>query len=267
MKPIFIIGNQRSGTTWLYQLLCAYLEVGFIDQIAARYPDEPVLGIQMSKKSLPSPVSFSSSYGNGASSGDPHEFGWFWLRWFPWRRRELDAPEEGELDKVDWLGLRAELSAITHEFNGLPTVYKCAGMGFYAARVAMEIPEARFVHIHRDLDMVAVATLHARRMRHGSEQKWYGYKLPGFERLKQLPPLDQIARQVRECQGSINDQLVLLAKDRLYSTAYEFIRSSPFQVLMELNHLIRANPRSVGRLTEYQVSQEEVGALIEALHA
>ena len=242
---VFVIGNQRSGTTWLYQLIAAYFQVGYVNNLAARFWDDPIRGLQSSKELLPSMgvsldtpfVSFKSSYGNTPAMTDPHEFGYFWRQYF-----NLEGPmSERELDNVYWDQLIETLTSMKSEFNGLPMVFKSAGMGFYAKHVAKMIPDSYFLYIKKDPTDVIEETLHARRKREGYSD-WYGFqpfKEGELEYIRQAQPLDQVVEQV----GRINSLMELNKPDHRLEIEYDSLKANPFKTLAEVSQVFGLKPR------------------------
>ncbi len=80
---IFIFGAPRSGTTLLSQVLALCLDIGYIDNLIARFWKAPLQGIRLSKILLQDlrRTDFSSVHGVTIDLTEPHEFGYFWTRW------------------------------------------------------------------------------------------------------------------------------------------------------------------------------------------
>lgn len=92
---VFVVGAPRSGTTLLTQVLGQRL--GYITNIAARFPTRPDVGIALSRHILPdAKPSYASDYARTDRAGDINEFGWFWMDAFaiddPHEFAEIDAP-------------------------------------------------------------------------------------------------------------------------------------------------------------------------------
>lgn len=77
---IWVIGLPRSGSTLLMQLICAGLNVGYINNLTARFWRAPQTGMRLSNILLNDtrPKLFSSHYGSSPELSGPHEFSYFW---------------------------------------------------------------------------------------------------------------------------------------------------------------------------------------------
>ena len=106
---IFVLGLPRSGTTLLTQLLIAGLNVGYIDNLVARFWLAPIHGIRLSRAVLEKKqFSFTSDYGKTPSIDGPHEFSYFWHYWFKMENIPPYIPSEIK-DKIDWHGFKTVL--------------------------------------------------------------------------------------------------------------------------------------------------------------
>ena len=54
-----------------------------------------------------------------------------------------------------------------------------------------------FVQVRRDEVTNAASVLDARRKQFGSEDVWYSFKIPEYDKLKVMSPVEQVAGQVR----------------------------------------------------------------------
>ena len=86
---VFIVGAPRSGTTLLTQLLISQYEIGYVSNLIARFWKAPYLGLLLAKEirdpDRPPDVGFSSDRGFTSGYEGPHEFGYFWRRWFDYQ--------------------------------------------------------------------------------------------------------------------------------------------------------------------------------------
>ena len=116
---LFIFGLPRSGTTLLAQLLISCLDIGYINNLIARFWKAPLQGIRLSRVLLKDrrAASFQSSYGVTSDLADTHEFGYFWTRWLG------DGLHLKEWRDVHWQELKDQLKQISLTFDG-PVLYK-----------------------------------------------------------------------------------------------------------------------------------------------
>jgi len=237
---IFILGNQRSGTTFLYQMLCAHFKVGFINNFMAKFPDNPSRGIEIGKGMglFTREISFESKYGNTPLLSDPHEFGWFWRRFF-----NLDAPmADSAINDVPWRELNEILKAMQVDFDGMPLVFKCAGMGFHASDVARAIPGSRFLYIHRRMQDVVEGTLEVM----DAEGKWhYGFKPPLPDETANYKVQDRVRAQVRATHHLMEQQVSRIPHDLISRIEYERLRDYPFEQLGQIQDKFGLAPAMV----------------------
>ena len=104
---VFIIGAPRSGTTLLSQLLSSSGLFGYINNFIARFWTAPTLGALIYKTVLDHECrgnsSLQSHLGVTENLHEPHEFGYFWRRWFHFgQSHQLTADQ---LANVDWEAL------------------------------------------------------------------------------------------------------------------------------------------------------------------
>jgi len=122
---LFVFGLPRSGTTLLSQLIAHSFDIGYINNIAARFWLAPVYGIKLSDTIIGSAKQsdFRSHYARTANVSDIHEFGYFWRYWLKKEKiEEIIASKQME-SQIDWVGLKRTLANVQSEFNK-PMVFK-----------------------------------------------------------------------------------------------------------------------------------------------
>ena len=237
---IFILGMSRSGTTLLYQTLVKHLRLGYPNNLIARFWSNPCVGIFLSRSILGShkSISFQSSFGNTPTITDPHEFGHFWKHWFDFRSDSADVLSAEQLSRIDWAGLARVLRDMTRCF-GLPVLFKQLALSFQAHRLSIELPESRFIYIYRPSYEIASSILKTRRERHGSDAFWFGLKPPKWQRLLDLPPLEQIRKQVDVCTGLIREQIETIKADQLYTIDFNDLKKHPMSSVQKVKAKFR----------------------------
>lgn len=187
LPVIYVVGAPRSGTTLLSQLVSKHLDVGYIDNLIARFWMRPSVGIRLSTAVLGrerrNTIAFTSRFGSTEQPAGPHEFGYFWRRWL-----QLDEATSHHLDSdalahLDLDGFRRELRSEILEPFGSAVVFKNVICGFQAEWLTRAHPRSLFVHIRRPLDATVRSILHARLTRYGSYTAWWSLKPSSFERL------------------------------------------------------------------------------------
>ena len=260
---LFIIGLQRSGTTLLSQLLAKHFDIGYINNLMARFWLNPVVGIRVSQNILGDQknISFASEYGNTSDVSEPHEFGHFWKYWLKIAKDDPDELTADQLDKIDWTGLKRELVRITSVF-GKPVFLKQLMLGFQASRIAKEIPFSKFVYIDRNLTDIAKSTLRVRRRRYGRDDAWFGLKPKNFREIMELSPLEQIVGKMLGCRGKIRREADSIDPDRIIWITYNDLCNKTKDVLSGIsNHFnLKADIDNIPSLRSFSgafISPEE----------
>jgi LPS sulfotransferase NodH len=210
MPIVYIVGVPRSGTTLLHQLAAGHLDVGYVDNVAARFWLRPSVGLAVSRAVQQADdirrLALVSTHGGTEGSAGPHEFGYFWRHWLPLDRsasHHLDATLQAEVD-VDGLGntLRGELLAYAQR----PFVFKNVICGFHASLLTRAHAPSLFVHVTRDPKVCVRSILTARKERYGTYETWWSLK-PSTYPFADLSPAEQVVRQVLDCKHEFKEEL------------------------------------------------------------
>lgn len=204
LPVLYIVGLPRSGTTLASQLVCRGLEVGYINNLIARFWRRPSVGIRMSKivlaEELRSQIEFTSRHGVTHGLAGPHEFGYFWRKWLDLDRIETHSPPVMHLTTLDGKGFKRTLEREIVEPFALPVVFKNPICAFYASFLTSMHPRSAFIWIRRNPYAVAASILKCRHERLGSYNHWWSLKPATYPVISQLAdPAEQVARQVADC--------------------------------------------------------------------
>jgi len=203
---IFVSGGPRSGTTFMAQALSQFLDVGFIDNLAARFWLAPVTGFRLSRTMPREEQSgdFSSHYGRTAAPGI-HNFHYFWMHLL-----KLDAvadlfspPAERS---VSWGAIRHHLAGL-QDAAGKPFLFKGYYPSYFMADFAREIPKSVFVIMHRAILPQALSLYRAREAFFGDPTAWLSLHPPEIESILTLPPEEQIVAQIVGLRHFFDDQV------------------------------------------------------------
>jgi len=237
---IFVVGVQRSGTTLTMQLLANHFEVTYPDNLIARFWEMPHAGIIASRTARElmgqnAQSNWDSSLGRTQGIFEPHEFGYFWTKWFQWEScHELT---DAELARVDRPGLLNVLG-LMEKAGGSPLLFKGASLAMNASWLAEHFPMAHFVYLHRDPLYVIQSTYKGRIQEHGNADLWWSLKPRNYEALMKLPALHQIAAQVLLCRTRIDDQLKRVPANRIVHMRYEELCEKPHTLLSLVSEMI-----------------------------
>lgn len=227
---IFLFGLPRSGTTLLYQLVAYCCDVGYIDNVAARFWRAPLAGIRLSKAigSRERPV-FESRVGRTREATGVHEFGHFWSRLFGYEGRDLREP--GEIEDERWRRMEREIDRVHREF-GRPVVHKNLVYAFHLPRFQRVVPDSLFLHLERDPVEVGLSILETRQKLYGDRSCWWSFR-PSGGRIQRrgLEPEEEVAVQIRELQNRFRRGLDAVATDSVLHLRYREVCEDPSTAL------------------------------------
>jgi hypothetical protein len=212
LPVLYIVGVPRSGTTLLSQLLSRHFDVGYIDNLIARFWMRPSVGIRLSDAVLGrdrrSMITFASRFGSTEPAAGPHEFGYFWRRWLNLDQAATHHLGADALGRLDFDGFRRALHSEILEPFGSATVFKNVICGFQAEWLTRAHPRSLFIHIKRPLEATVRSILQARMTRYGSYDAWWSLKPSAFERIvRNADPVLQVIDQVRESATELDTEL------------------------------------------------------------
>lgn len=235
---LHVIGVPRSGTTLLYQLVAAGLEVGYVSNLVAAFWRAPVLGLRLARKLGLDRFepSFDSSFGRTRGVGEPHEFGYFWNHHLGYPG--LSALPTDHDDAIDWGHLRRVLLNLAH-WNEGPIAFKPMLLTWHLERMAREMPKTSYVWIRRDLHTTALSLLEMRKELFGSYESWASLRPNGPDWLAGEPPWRQVAAQVVVLERTIEEALGRVGEGVL-QVEYEELCADPVRVLERIRALLGA---------------------------
>lgn len=145
-NSIFIVGAPRSGTTFLYQLLSFQYDIGYIDNLIARFHWDPVLGVCLRREiGYKKEFTGKSIFGRTTGISEPHEFGRYWRDQLGYDdMRQKPNHNQIELDK-----LAASLNQISM-FFGKPVLYKPFHLVFHLHEMVEKMQNSKWIFVERD---------------------------------------------------------------------------------------------------------------------
>jgi hypothetical protein len=239
---ILIVGAPRSGTTVLMQWL---QRVGFAvpTNIAARFPSNPFFA-GMLQRLLSDPTlnyrdeltiagtqhAFQSDYGKTQGPLSPHEFSFFFRRFFPVTVGE--KLDQSVFDDCDVEGFLRGLSMFGTAL-GKPVALKGLILQ-YNLDLFRHSPNVIIVHIFRDEADNVCSLLRQREIVAGDANEWISVRPPQYSWLKDLSPIEQVAGQVHFTNLEIRKQLRSFPPSRVISLAHEDFCGRPDAFYREL---------------------------------
>jgi hypothetical protein len=224
--PIFVVGAPRSGSTLLYQLLTDRFDVGYLANGHARQPGAPSLVERtrgLVRKRRTALGDYRSSFGGTSGDLGPSESGPFWYRFFP-RRPHYVAADDFPADSRRQL--RAAVGAFVQACDR-PVVYKNLYNTARMEAIAAALPEALFIAIHRDLTANARSLLEGRLRVAGAYDAWWSVEPAEIERLRELPPHEQVVEQIRALDALVARVEGSIGPERVLHLAYEDLCADP----------------------------------------
>lgn len=223
---VHVIGVPRSGTTLLTQLICSYLDVGYINNLIARFWKAPVTGIRISRKLLGDDCesSLASEYGKTHHIHEPHEFNFFWSDQLDYEDLKVKSIKQAE--KINWERVAHTLKNIIHAF-GKPVAFKSFVLGWHARLMQQHLQKTCFVWIKRNPLNNALSLLETREKYFGSRKSWSTLKPQNYESLKNMTPHEQVAAQVYYMEQTYQEQLSQIPESNYLILQYEEVCTNP----------------------------------------
>ncbi len=235
---IFVFGLPRSGTTLITQLIAHSLDVGYINNLMARFWLAPLHGIRLSRHILKNQkqITFQSDYARTPGLGDVHEFGYFWRYWLKKETLE-DVTHAGEREaEIDWQGLRRVLATMQHEFDK-SLVFKNIFGSYHLKKMREVLHKVIYVYIERDPLDVAVSILEARKKYYEDWNTWWSYTPVEYDLLKGRNYWEQIAGQVYFLRRYYHRQIQAHCADVTVQVSYPELCAHPADVLQRIQRL------------------------------
>lgn len=234
---IFIVGLMRSGTTLLSQLLAKYTDLGFVNNLTAKFWKNPQYGIALSKSLnlfCRESINLSSTHGNTYEVDNVHEFGYFWADLLGHK----SSPDLSEKSKpVNWELLKNKVLSINHAF-GNSCVFKNTLLGHYARDINEVFKYPIFIYIKRNPLDVALSVLHVRKKRYGSISAWWSMKPKEYILIKNLDPYEQVVAQIYYLEKDLQEQIRHIPNCRLIEVNYEEICKQPNLVHWKIKEIM-----------------------------
>lgn len=228
---IFYWGVPRCGKTVFSQLLVSALDLGYPDHIVARFWEAPYFGINLSNIVLPKKkqVNFQSDYGKTHALSDPHDFAYFWRKWF--NMGDLSEYDHiAQKAKIDWKGLGAQLRKMSATW-GKPAVFKGVLPSYFVSEIEKIYSKSIFVYVERDFIDSAVSLMKGRIDNYGNPDHWFG-QTPAYEHtqlIKGLSGAEQIAGQFKYLTQMYEHNLGLIDQSKVIRTTYREFCEDPIK--------------------------------------
>jgi hypothetical protein len=220
--PILILGAPRSGSTLLYQSMVERFDVAYISNRHCRWHGAPSL-VERRFGRARHVATYSSRHGAEAGAAAPSECGGYWYRFF---RRSPHYVSLADADPEKLSRLRRSVARFGAA-AGRPIVFKNLYCSLRIAPIAAALPEVLFIVVERDLLTNARSLLAGRMRRSGDYAAWWSAEPPGIERLRSLPPEQQVVEQIRLIAETIAADRESIGAARFLNVSYESLCDDP----------------------------------------
>ena len=233
-KPRFplllLMGAPHSGTTLFMQWLAESQQWAYPTNLIYRFYAAPYLGARIQQILIENDIHgeisgfkptarFTSTLGKTEGALAPHEFWYFWRRFFP-LEADADIVLPEKLPQVDVVKLNCELAALEAAL-GKPLAMKAMLLNWHIPFLDTAFDKVLFVNFKRDPAYVIQSMLEGRQRRNGSEEFWYSFKPPEYTWLKNLPPVEQVVLQIYFICKATDEGMAQVDPARTYTVQYE----------------------------------------------
>lgn len=227
---LLLMGAPHSGTTLFMQWLAESGQWGYPTNVISRFYAAPYIGARVQQILIENDIGgeisdfkktspFTSVLGRTAGALAPHEFWYFWRRFFPLRPDADVVPPEA-LPGVDTGRMNRELATLEAALEK-PLALKAMLLNWHIPFLDAAFDKALFVNLKREPAFVAQSILAARRRYFGNEDLWYSFKPPEYAWLKDLSPVEQVAGQVHFIRQATDEGMARVAPARAWNVQYE----------------------------------------------
>jgi hypothetical protein len=235
---LLLMGAPHSGTTLFMQWLAESRQWAYPTNFISRFYAAPYVGARIQqmliendyygeiadfKKTSP----FSSTLGKTAGALAPHEFWYFWRRFFP-LKQDADVVPLEDLARVDVKKLNREIASFEGALEK-PLAMKAMLLNWHIPFLDSAFNKVLFVNLKRNPAFIVQSMLEGREKYFGSEELWYSFKPPEYAWLKNLNPVQQVAGQIHFIRKSTDDGVAHVASERTMTIHYEEFCRNPAQ--------------------------------------
>jgi hypothetical protein len=237
-KPVFIVvGAPRSGTTVLLQTIIEYYNVGYVNNYIAKFWEAPVIGaiLFQSMNLNPEKQSFISDSGFTTGIHGPHEFGYFWKRFFNYG--DSNHIKESNYTSIDYKLLNKEIAGLENILKA-PMIFKNPpALSLQIRFFEKYVPNTHFIYIKRDPKFIAQSIYLKRKQIYNDVNHWYSTKPLEYIYLKDKDPIEQIAGQIYLTTRKIESDLSDITDSDKTIIDYEDFCRNPISCINTCNKL------------------------------
>jgi hypothetical protein len=246
-KPRFplllLMGAPHSGTTLFMQWLAESQQWAYPTNLISRFYAAPYLGARIQQILIENDIHgeisgfkptarFTSTLGTTEGALSPHEFWYFWRRFFP-LEQDADIVLPEKLTQVDVEKLNCEIATLEAALEK-PLALKAMLLNWHIPFLDAAFDKVLFINLKRDPAYVVQSMLAGRQKQYGSEEIWYSFKPPEIAQLKTLPPVQQVAGQIQSIRQATDAGIAQVDPARAITLQYEGFCQNPAAAWAEL---------------------------------
>ncbi len=244
--PLFLVGNPRSGTTLLMQLLATTEQFAIPTNLLSRFYYAPYIGAKIQQlltdKSFDykgelgnflMPKEFESQLGKTIGALSPNEFFHFWRRFIPNYDPEYISLE-GE-SQIDGHALASSIAAIEAAFQK-PFAAKAALLQYNLPKLYELVNNNIILYVRRNVGYVMQSIYEARKTFYNKLDIWWSVKPKEFSELQHLDVYQQIAGQVYFTEKALMQGLSQIPEKNQLIVEYEDVCLHPSDFYMRLKN-------------------------------
>lgn len=246
---VLIMGCPRAGSTVLLQWLTSLNIFSYPSNLISRFYSNPYIGIRVQQALLEmDPLNqigfdvnqkeFQSNLGKTIGALEPSEYWYYWRQYFNFDS-DTSALTDEQLRQVDGSAFLKGLK-IFEGLTGKPLVLKGMLLNYHIPYLYKIYPKFIFINLVRDPFYNAQSLLLAREKYFNDKNKWYSFKPPEYDSLKNLDPISQVAGQVVSMQKTVKSALSNLPTANVLEISYSDFCKSPESFFSELQLKFKA---------------------------
>lgn len=194
--PIFIIASPRTGSTFLYQILCKYANVAYFSNASTCLSETPLLSwlladriVELARKR----IECVNKYGVSKGTVGPSEASEIFRNWFP-HVHPSQTKSNNFFSTVAMQNMQQVVGVIQY-VGGKPLLTKNAWNCFRLNALLKAFPDSKFIYLQRDIVDSSYSTLQARKKKGAPETVWNSASPANLAEIKKLPYYMQVVEQ------------------------------------------------------------------------
>lgn len=240
---IFVVGCPRSGSTLLMQWIASLGVFAYPSNLVARFYENPYFGVRVQqalytfdkkKQIIPEQTgadAYSSSYGHTVGALAPSEFWYFWRRFFQFgENQKIENFHSGNQNTSDFV---EELARMELAFS-MPLAMKAMILNWNLPELYSLFDKCLMIDVRRKPEENAESLYYSRLEFFNDTKKWYSFKPPAYESLKDLPPLQQVAGQVFYTREAIEQGLEKIPEHSVLRISHEEFCRNPAETYLQI---------------------------------